>query len=153
MQETPFPEVVRTICKKDPRYDSEAYFFVRSALDSTAKSLGKPTTGPSRHVSGHELLDGIRTYALNEFGPMAFTVLTAWGVKRSEDFGEIVFNLVEAGVLGRTEEDKREDFANGYDFSEAFTKPFLPASRPAGRKPGKRETGNKKRQPSVRKKD
>jgi uncharacterized repeat protein (TIGR04138 family) len=83
-----------------------------------------------RHVSGQELLAGIREFALAEFGPMAKTVLNSWGITRTEDFGEIVFNMVEIGLLGRTDKDSREDFANGYDFEEAFRKPFLPSGKP-----------------------
>jgi uncharacterized repeat protein (TIGR04138 family) len=82
-----------------------------------------------RHVSGQELLGGIRDYALAQFGPMTQMVFEEWGIKRCEDFGEIVFNMVEIGLLGKTEKDSREDFANGYDFDDAFRKPFRPASR------------------------
>lgn len=134
MQETPFIEVVKGICTEDPRYHSDSYAFVRESLDFTAKMLKKPAEGTERHLTGQELLEGIRKYALEEFGPMARTVLNEWGVKRTEDFGEIVFNLVEAGTLGKTKDDKREDFANGYDFHEAFSKPFIPASTPAPRR-------------------
>ena len=119
MESMGFTEAVEQIVAQDPRYDGEAYFFVREALDYTVKMLQKPTRGPKRHVSGQELLDGIRAYALQEYGPMALTLLSAWGIGRTEDFGEIVFNLVEAGKLGRTEEDSKEDFANGYDFVES----------------------------------
>jgi uncharacterized repeat protein (TIGR04138 family) len=66
-------------------------------------------------------------FALQEFGPIAGTVLKTWGVTRTEDFGEIVFNLVNRGLLGKTDEDRKEDFSNGYDFRTAFVTPFLPA--------------------------
>jgi len=124
-----FDEAVRTICGRDPRYDRQAYFFVREALDFTVKMLKKPESGQARHVTGQELLEGIRRYALQEFGPMAITVLRGWGIRRTEDIGEIVFNLVDAGRLGKTKDDSREDFAGGYDFEEAFVRPFLPPSR------------------------
>jgi uncharacterized repeat protein (TIGR04138 family) len=75
------------------------------------------------------LLGGIREYALEQFGPMAYTVLDRWGIKKCEDFGDIVFLLVDYGVLGKTEHDRREDFAGGYDFKDAFVRPFEP-SRP-----------------------
>ena len=126
MQETPFMEVIRTICKKDQRYDPDAYLFVREALDYTAKTLKRPADGPKRHVSGQELLEGIRVYALQEFGPMTLTVFKAWGLNKTEDFGEIVFNLVEAKTLGRTNEDTKDDFVGVYDFQEAFVLPFKP---------------------------
>lgn len=111
------------ILARDPRYTVEAYAFVRAGLDHTVRRLEKP-----RHVSGQELLDGIREFALMEFGPMTKTVLNGWGIKQTEDVGEIVFNMVETGLLGKTEKDNRADFANGYDFDEAFRKPFRPQS-------------------------
>jgi uncharacterized repeat protein (TIGR04138 family) len=118
-------ELLQSILTRDPRYASEAYAFVRSGLDCTVCRLEKP-----RHVSGQELLAGIREFALAEFGPMTQTVLNGWGIRRTEDIGEIVFNMVESGLLGKTEKDSRADFANGYDFDEAFCKPFRPASAP-----------------------
>ena len=131
-----FAEVVEQIRKESPRFDRGAYFFVKQALDHTLKSIKKETDGRvGRHVSGQELLAGIREFALDQYGPMAFTVLDRWGVRQCEDFGEIVFNLVEYGVLGKTEQDRREDFAGGYDFREAFVQPFEPV-----RVPGKRTT-------------
>jgi uncharacterized repeat protein (TIGR04138 family) len=114
-------ELLEGILARDPRYAAEAYAFVRAGLDHTVRRLDKP-----RHVSGQELLDGIREFALAEFGPMTKTVLNGWGIKRTEDVGEIVFNMVETGLLGKTEKDSRADFANGYDFDEAFRKPFQP---------------------------
>lgn len=115
-------DILQNILTRDPRYTAEAYAFVRAGLDYTVRRLDKP-----RHVSGQELLDGIREFALVEFGPMTRTVLNGWGIRRTEDIGEIVFNMVETGLLGKTEKDSRADFANGYDFDEAFRKPFLPA--------------------------
>jgi uncharacterized repeat protein (TIGR04138 family) len=126
MRETAFIEAIKQICENDPRYDMEAYIFIREGLDHTIKVLQKPEKGPQRHVSGQELMEGIRQYALQEFGPMAFKVLTSWGIAKTEDFGEIVFNLVQSGELGKTDEDRREDFKDGYDFHDAFAKPFLP---------------------------
>ena len=126
MRETGFMEVIKKICAKDERYDIEAYIFMREALDYTIKKLKKPDKGPDRHVSGQELSEGIRKYALAEFGPITLTVLNSWGIKKTEDFGEIVFNLVSVGELGKTEDDKRDDFTNSYDFYEVFKKPFLP---------------------------
>lgn len=127
MKKVHFNEALAMILQKDSRYDENAYLFLREALDFTIKLLAKPAQGPARHVSGGELLEGIRQYALKEYGPMAKTVLNRWGISRCEDFGEIVFNLVEAGTLGKTDEDKREDFAGGYDFEKAFRDPFRPA--------------------------
>jgi len=121
---------LQAIRGKDPRYALEAYLFVREALEFTSKSLKKPKTGPMHHVSGRELAEGARDLALDQFGPLALKVLDTWGIHRTEDFGEIVFNLVEAGELGKTAEDKREDFADGYDFHETFAAPFRPKSSP-----------------------
>ncbi len=126
MHENAFAKIVERIHEQDSRYDPETYFFVREALDYTSRTLKKPAQGDRRHVTGQELLEGIRAYAIQEYGPLALTVLTAWGVKHTEDFGNIVFNLVQSGVLGKTDRDQRDDFTNGYDFHDAFTKPYLP---------------------------
>jgi len=127
MADSDFYTVVRDICRQDERYDEEAYAFIREALDFTAKKLSKPTSDvPERHVTGRQLLDGIRDHALQEFGPVALTVLKTWGITSTEDVGEIVFNLVNAGVLRRTETDTKADFAAGYDFEDAFAAPFRP---------------------------
>ena len=129
MHEDAFLKVIETIRAKDTRYGPDAYLFLREALDYTSKVLNKASEGPRRHVSGKELIDGIRAYALQEFGPLALTVLRSWGIRLTADFGEIVFNLVESGILGRTEQDRKEDFADGYDFYDAFARPFLPRAR------------------------
>jgi|SRR2546430_2561929 len=128
MQAQSFEEAVEQIVAQDPRYEREAYYFAREALDYTQKMIGKaPKKNEIRHVSGQELLNGIREYALQQFGPMSLTVLEAWGVKCCEDFGEIVFNMVETRLLAKTERDSRDDFKSGYDFHEAFRKPYLPS--------------------------
>ncbi|MDD4101511.1 MAG: hypothetical protein PHU80_02620 [Kiritimatiellae bacterium] len=114
------------LCKKDPRYNPDAYFFVVEALDSTVKEIRKKQPEHERHVTGKELLEGIRVFALDEFGPLAFTVFAEWGIHSTLDFGEIVFNLVECGRLGKTEKDSREDFKEVFDFEETFVKPFEP---------------------------
>jgi uncharacterized repeat protein (TIGR04138 family) len=129
MQEINFDEKVEMILAKDPRYAREAYGFVREALDYTQKIIGKENRGQVRHITGQELLDGIRQFALNQFGPMVVTVLEEWGVRNARDFGEIVFNMVEIELLAKTENDNRDDFNNGYDFTDAFHKPFWPPSR------------------------
>jgi uncharacterized repeat protein (TIGR04138 family) len=121
-----FNDAVFDICKKDTRYNPDAYFFLVEALDVTVKDIRKQQPDHERHVTGKELLDGIKEYALDEFGPMAFTVFSEWGVHATEDFGELVFNLVEAGRLGTTENDSRADFKDRYSFEEAFVHPFEP---------------------------
>ncbi|MDD5705800.1 MAG: hypothetical protein PHR35_07725 [Kiritimatiellae bacterium] len=124
MDDTSFQEAVLELVKKDSRYPAEAYYFLREGLDFTVKALKKNAHGAARHVSGKELCEGLRDHALQEFGPMALSVLNAWGITRTEDFGELVFNLVAAGRLGKTERDRKEDFADGYDFHETFAKPY-----------------------------
>ena len=129
MQEINFDEAVELILVRDARYTREAYTFVREALDFTQKLIVKEKRSRIRHVSGQELLDGIRQFALQQFGPMTVTVLAEWGIRSCKDFGEIVFNMVETGLLAKTDRDSRDDFQNGYDFTDAFRKPFWPQSR------------------------
>ena len=97
------------------RYRPEAYHFVWEALGQTLARSGK---GP--HVSGAELLDGIRDLAHERFGPMAKDVLNAWGVSATIDFGHIVFDLVHAELLRKTPEDSLADFENRFDFQRVF---------------------------------
>ena len=136
MQDLDFSEVVALIRKEDPRFDRKAYDFVRHGLDHTVKELKKKDSARASratHVTGPELLDGLRIYALDQYGPLTKTVLNAWGVKRCTDFGDIVFNLIEYEVFSKTDNDRREDFSDLYTFDEAFVKPFLPAKpRSAG---------------------
>lgn len=129
MQEVSFEESLEQILAKDPRYQRDAYLFLREALDHTQKSIVKENRGQMRHVTGQELLGGIRDYALTQFGPMVITVLEEWGIRGTRDFGELVFNMVEAGLLAKTEHDTRADFDGGYDFEDAFRKPFLPKNK------------------------
>ncbi len=133
MHEVSFEEALDLIRAKDSRYAREAYLFVREALDHTQKNLARTSRGKIRHVTGQELLEGIREYGLSQFGPMTMFVLGEWGIHGCSDFGEIVFNLVDIGVLARTERDSRADFLQGYQFEEAFRKPFLPAACPRRR--------------------
>lgn len=116
-----FEKGVREIVGSDPRYATEAYGLVMEALAYTCQRLER-----EGHVSGHELLDGFRRYVLKEFGPMARLTLAEWGIERGEDVGNIVFNLVDHGLLRKTGEDSIEDFAGAYDFREAFEAPFVP---------------------------
>ena len=100
-------------------YKPEAYGFVLEALDHTMGKLKEP-----RHISGKELLEGIRDYALKQYGPMANTVFDHWGVKTTLDFGKIVFDLVSVGLLKKQDEDLLDDFKNVYDFSKTFDRKF-----------------------------
>ena len=105
------------VLTKDKRYDPESYSFVMSALAYTSKNLKR-----RGHVSGQELLDGIKDYALEQFGPMARIVFEHWGIKTTDDFGEIVFNMINAGILGKTDQDSKLDFNDRYDFKDVFDK-------------------------------
>src|ERR1700722_372187 len=135
MQPSTIEEAVEQILAKDARYHRDAYLFLRDALDHTRKMLEreqksekpqKRGAATQKHVTGQELLAGIRELALETFGPMAMTVFEEWGVHTCRDFGELVFIMVENRLLKKTDKDTRADFENGYDFYEAFRKPFLP---------------------------
>jgi uncharacterized repeat protein (TIGR04138 family) len=134
MQSPNFEEVLETIVAQDARYHRDAYQFVREALDHAQKLVGRGKKDV-RHVSGQELLAGIRDYALKQYGPMAITVLEEWGVRASADFGEIVFNMVEKNLLAKTDQDSREDFKGGYDFEDAFRKPYIPTRKTVAKAP------------------
>ena len=110
-----FNNILEQICQKDARYRRDAYEFVMEALTFTQKKFRRV-----KHVTGEELLEGIRVFLLDKFGPMSLSVLDHWGVKTTEDFGNIVFNLVANKVLSKTDDDTIESFKNGYDFKEAF---------------------------------
>src|SRR3989338_1515490 len=107
--------IIDAICESDARYRRDAYECIMEALTFTQKKFRRP-----KHVTGEELLEGIREFLLDKFGPMTLSVLKYWGIKSTEDFGHIVFNLVDNKVLSKTEEDTVENFKNGYDFKEAF---------------------------------
>ena len=145
-----FDEALDQIVLKDPRFHRDAYMFIREALDHTQRmgnkgsksekgeksesrhvSSDEPAEGKVCHVTGQELLAGVRAYALDQYGPMTLTVLNEWGVHQCEDFGELVFNMVENHLLAKTKNDSREDFKGGYDFTEAFRQPFLPSTKAA----------------------
>jgi uncharacterized repeat protein (TIGR04138 family) len=136
MDETSFQQAVEALVVKDPRYAAEAYFFLREALDYTVKAVGKAEHAPGRmrHVTGAELCEGIRDYAVQEFGPLAHVVLDTWGVRTTDDFGELVYNLIAAGKLGATDQDKKSDFSGVYDFADAFVKPYEVEEAPPPKK-------------------
>jgi uncharacterized repeat protein (TIGR04138 family) len=131
MQKIGFAEALDSIVRSDPRYQRDAYVFLRDALDFTTKQQKKAKGTSIRHVTGPELLEGLRQYALREFGPMVVTVFDSWGIHSSGDIGNMVFNLIGAGIFGKTEEDSIEDFRNVYDFEEVFVKPFAPEKQAA----------------------
>jgi uncharacterized repeat protein (TIGR04138 family) len=114
-----FYGIVSTIYNQDHRYNPEAYEFVMEALSFTQRKFKK-----SRHITGQELLAGIKALLLKKFGPMTMTVLKHWGVKTTDDFGNIVYNLVENRILAKDTQDHYDSFKNAYDFDEVFNKGY-----------------------------
>ncbi len=142
MQPIHFEEVVEGIVKRDPRYHRDAYHFLRDALDFTQSLINRKSRrsvkkrssmetddDDPKHVSGPELLKGVRNFALEQYGPMTEMVFEEWGITRTRDFGEIVFNMVGEGLLSKTDTDRLEDFEDVYDFSTTFRDPFMPQSK------------------------
>lgn len=116
-------ELRAKVIARDSRYEIGAYLFLYEALAWTQKHLGRDDAtleAPARHVTGQELLTGIHDYAFELFGPLAPVVFRRWGIRSTLDFGHMVFNLVESELLGKTDSDRREDFADGFDFDTAF---------------------------------
>jgi uncharacterized repeat protein (TIGR04138 family) len=109
-------DVFAEVADRDARYTKEAFWFVRDGVHQAVRSRA----GGSRHVTANELLETLRILALERYGTNAREQLRSWGVTRCEDFGEIVFALIDNGVFGKRPEDRKEDFENGYDFATAF---------------------------------
>ena len=127
-----FSSTVDTIIGRDPRFERDAYLFVRDALEFTTKQMRRKSASASPsecHVSSEQLLEGVRQYALQQYGPMVPTVFEHWRVRSCEDIGTIVFNLIEAREFGKSEHDTIEDFRRGFNFHEAFVAPFRPAGK------------------------
>ena len=129
---------VRELALQDGRYSPEAFRFLFESLEYAIRLAGKENEeGASRHVSGQEVLQGMREFARHTFGPLAAQVWRSWGVHETMDWGRIVFLLVDGGMLNRQDDDSIEDFRDGFDFDEAFVADYqleLPAeigSRPA----------------------
>jgi len=110
---------LQDIIEQDPRYADEAYAFILDTLREVIEGLQKV-----RHVSGQELSEGCRRRALDLYGPLARSVLEYWGIKTTADFGEIVFNLIKAKQLTKTENDSKEDFRDVFNFEEAFDRQY-----------------------------
>lgn len=147
MQMAELAEAVREVVRRDPRYAYEAYEFVFDALRNTQRLLGRlpkrrtpPAAPPSQggdkkvsppceaedagkvenHVAGRQLLEGVRDLAVRQFGLMARAVFRCWGIQRTDDFGDIVFNLIDANLMSKTPEDSREDFRGVFDLDDAL---------------------------------
>lgn len=117
-EELSYEEALDRVLDKDPRYSREAYLFVQRALSfyRLRHAQGEETG----HVKGPELLIGVRGLALEEFGPMARSVLASWGIRRGEDVGETVYNMIRVGLMSKTEDDRKEDFAGVMDFEDSL---------------------------------
>jgi len=112
-------EILDRLRERNPRFHGKAYVFLLSSLHHVMEKMEEP-----RHITGAELAGGVRELAIRKFGPTARSVLEHWGIHRTEDLGEIVFALVEAGVLVAEEEDRPEDFRNLFDFEEEFERNY-----------------------------
>ena len=129
-QEHPLAELLR----RDRRYHRDAYFFVFEALRYAQEQMGiggmvsplQSDPDEERHVTGQQLCEAIRQYAVQQYGMLAKNVLNEWGVRNTGDFGQIVFNLIEIGQMKKTEHDRREDFENVFDFDDGLQDAFIP---------------------------
>lgn len=129
MQPIQYEQSVLSILKRDKRFDAQAFLFLKDALDFTLKRIAEGNGGRVRHVSGPELLEGFRDLALDQFGPMASTLMTEWGVRKCQDVGDMVFLLIEEQVFGKQDSDSREDFSGNFDLEESLAVPFLPLGK------------------------
>ncbi|MEM7306874.1 MAG: Minf_1886 family protein [Planctomycetota bacterium] len=122
---------IRLLAQKDGRYSPEAFRFLFEALELAIELAGKDQAqGSGRHVTGQEVLQGMRAHAERAFGPLAPHVWRSWGVHETIDWGRIVFLLVEAGLLNRQDSDTIDDFRAGFDFDEAFIQSYEPPLPP-----------------------
>jgi len=132
-------KILLNLVKTDPRYKLDAYIFVRDGLSYAQEILIDEVQGeeevsnvvaeageeePDRHVSGQQLCQSLRLYALDQFGYMAKTVLNSWGLRSTSDFGEVVYNMIEKELMKKSKTDRREDFDNVFDFEEALQQQF-----------------------------
>ncbi len=112
-------DILARLREKNPRYTDAAYVFLLSALQNKIDHLDEP-----RHITGRELAEGCRDLAIDQYGPMARTVLEHWGVHSTQDMGSIVFALIDCGVLIKQDSDNQEDFQEVFDFEEAFERNY-----------------------------
>ncbi len=151
-------QAIAKLREENPKYAPTPYHFIRRALDFSLRKLKRQDADRPAHVSGKELLEGFRDLALEEYGPLAKTVLEDWGITKCSEVGEIVFQLVGMGVLGKNENDVIEDFEELWSFAEAFDVPFLPQGaetppkprpKPRAASPARAKTGgNRSQQPA-----
>jgi uncharacterized repeat protein (TIGR04138 family) len=128
------------LLRRDQRYPLEAYLFVRDALTFASDILemgsesitetaaggggGGGQTRVEHHLTGQELCEALRIFALNQFGLMSPLVLKNWGIASTADFGEIVYNMIDAGLMKKSKGDHPSHFENVYDFATAFEDDF-----------------------------
>ena len=129
-RQSQFQKGVKRLLARDARYAEAAYAFVRDAVTQAHKRKVRGGSRQAVHVSCAELLEAIRRHALDEFGPLALQVLNEWGIQESIDFGNIVFLMIEEGLLGAGSGDSQAAFGDAFDFRDAFVKPFVPTGRP-----------------------
>ena len=110
---------------QNPTYPRAAYAFVCHAVRDVANELAKQQQGAPRHISGQELCEGLRKLLIRHFGRLTAAVLSHWNISETTDFGNIVYALVDVGLLSVSAEDSRTDFTDVYRFHEAYVKPFL----------------------------
>ena len=128
MQPTQFMDAVKAVISRDDRFDIGAYYFLKDALDFTVKNAMETNNGQQRHVTATELLHGFRDLALQEFGPMASTMMSEWGISECSNIGSMVFELIEEGAFGKQDSDEPEDFSNIFDLQKSLAAPFLPSA-------------------------
>src|SRR6185436_1625191 len=123
--EAAIEDQIRLLALKDGRYSPEAFRFLFDSLPEAVRLAGKEQAeGTERHVTGQEVLAGMRAHALHLFGPLAAAVWRSWGVRETLDWGRIVFLLVDNGLLNRQESDTLDDFRQGFDFEEVFVRQY-----------------------------
>ena len=126
MQPTQVTDAVEAISSEHQGYDSGAYYFLKDTLDFTVRRVMESNDGKHRHVAASELLIGFRDLAIQEFGPMASTMMTEWGITSCSDIGAMVFQLIEEGVFGKQDSDTLEDFSEIFPLIETLEAPFKP---------------------------
>ena len=109
---------ITDLSEKDGRYRKEAFMFILASLEFTLSKLKE-----RRHLTGQEFSRGIAEYARDQYGYLARVVLEHWGIKSTLDYGEIVYLLIDIGMMNKTEDDKKEDFKDVYVFDKEFDWP------------------------------
>lgn len=151
MNEQSFEDAVERIVSVHPEYSPEAYAFLRDGLDWASEKLGR-NQAKDHHLTGRELCEGLRDYALLQYGPLALLVLMQWGVFETSDFGKMVYWLIDEGVFGKKPEDRLSDFDDVYSFEEVFDRdvpePDFLLQLFAKKKPARKKTATRKKKPA-----